>query len=363
MQNLIIYDHRNTGILTFVDAADTYGDCHIINCTSDSQEHGQNGFLHEGMMRSSIQHCTVKPLDPSGSPCYGLQLKNICRDSYIMGGFAEGCKAGIAMGGDGSTYGDGPWHCHTDGVTVKDCLDGVVMSKTTNCTVKAFCDMTASPAPVGSTGYALNIAGFNDRAAAEIQIRGVQTGRTCVRISSDDSHVYIPYADGIGTYIARLEAGVNDASIVFGFSPQKPSNILSLIDDQSGETDNEVISIRDLPTQGLGGDPFLRFPTDGSYQNYIIYSAVNDTFGFRVAGNDRFTISGTSVRPEGDVELSLGTTGRNWTKVYGQAMALLDGVTAPATVATHAQIYVDTADGDLKVKFGDGTVKTIATDT
>ena len=28
-----------------------------------------------------------------------------------------------------------------------------------------------------------------------------------------------------------------------------------------------------------------------------------------------------------------------------------------------AQLYVDTADGDLKVKFGDGTVKTIVTDT
>jgi hypothetical protein len=28
-----------------------------------------------------------------------------------------------------------------------------------------------------------------------------------------------------------------------------------------------------------------------------------------------------------------------------------------------AIIYVDTADGDLKVRFGDGTIKTIVTDT
>lgn len=42
---------------------------------------------------------------------------------------------------------------------------------------------------------------------------------------------------------------------------------------------------------------------------------------------------------------------------------LADGTTAPATVAGVAQIYVDTADGDLKVKFGDGTVKTIVVDT
>lgn len=46
-----------------------------------------------------------------------------------------------------------------------------------------------------------------------------------------------------------------------------------------------------------------------------------------------------------------------------RALQLVDGITAPATATGFASIYVDTADGDLKVKFGDGTVKTIATDT
>jgi hypothetical protein len=46
-----------------------------------------------------------------------------------------------------------------------------------------------------------------------------------------------------------------------------------------------------------------------------------------------------------------------------KAMMLVDGVTAPATLSGYAKIYVDTADGDLKVKFGDGTVTTIAADT
>jgi hypothetical protein len=44
-------------------------------------------------------------------------------------------------------------------------------------------------------------------------------------------------------------------------------------------------------------------------------------------------------------------------------IALLDGMTAPSTITGYAYIYVDTADGDLKVKFGDGTVKTIVVDT
>jgi hypothetical protein len=44
-------------------------------------------------------------------------------------------------------------------------------------------------------------------------------------------------------------------------------------------------------------------------------------------------------------------------------LRLTDGVTAPTSASGYALIYVDTADGDLKVRFGDGTTKTIATDT
>jgi hypothetical protein len=48
----------------------------------------------------------------------------------------------------------------------------------------------------------------------------------------------------------------------------------------------------------------------------------------------------------------------------GGAFALIDGVTAPAANITGmAQIYIDSADGDLKIRFSDGTVKTIVTDT
>lgn len=44
-------------------------------------------------------------------------------------------------------------------------------------------------------------------------------------------------------------------------------------------------------------------------------------------------------------------------------ISLIDGVSVPNVEAGKALLYVDIADGDLKVKFSDGTVKTIATDT
>ena len=44
-------------------------------------------------------------------------------------------------------------------------------------------------------------------------------------------------------------------------------------------------------------------------------------------------------------------------------LVLADGVTAPTIIGGAALIYVDSADGDLKVAFGDGTRKTIVVDT
>ena len=42
---------------------------------------------------------------------------------------------------------------------------------------------------------------------------------------------------------------------------------------------------------------------------------------------------------------------------------LVDGVTAPSATSGLAKLFVDVADGDLKVIFGDGTVKTLTVDT
>jgi hypothetical protein len=42
---------------------------------------------------------------------------------------------------------------------------------------------------------------------------------------------------------------------------------------------------------------------------------------------------------------------------------IVDGVDAPAAVAGYVFLFVDSADGDLKVRFGDGTIKTISVDT
>ena len=60
----------------------------------------------------------------------------------------------------------------------------------------------------------------------------------------------------------------------------------------------------------------------------------------------------TVINPTGGVEPS-----------NVEYLTLTDGASVPTTAAGRTFLYVDSADGDLKVKFGDGTVKTISVDT
>ena len=74
-----------------------------------------------------------------------------------------------------------------------------------------------------------------------------------------------------------------------------------------------------------------------------------------------FNLAGNNSIFYGNV--GIGTTAPNEKLTVAGAISITDGITAPSATSGYAKIYVDTADGDLKVIFGDGTVKTIATDT
>lgn len=66
---------------------------------------------------------------------------------------------------------------------------------------------------------------------------------------------------------------------------------------------------------------------------------------------------------DGDIDFGPSNSIFDGQLTVAGAFRLTDGITAPATATGFAILYVDSADGDLKVKFGDGTVKTLATDT
>ena len=111
---------------------------------------------------------------------------------------------------------------------------------------------------------------------------------------------------------------------------------------------------------------FYAFATRGT-----IAASANGVFLLRNAAAtdfDRLQFGGTTssfpaLKRNGailDVKLADDSA---YASLGAEFISVTDGMTAPAAVSGRARIYVDTADGDLKVVFGDGTVKTIVTDT
>jgi len=94
--------------------------------------------------------------------------------------------------------------------------------------------------------------------------------------------------------------------------------------------------------------------TGGFYANATLFWNFNGTLpatlGNRGAVIDR------------DRSFSGGLRMTNGTISSDTTFGLIDGVTAPSTITSLAQIYIDSADGDLKIKFGDGVIKTIVVD-
>jgi hypothetical protein len=62
--------------------------------------------------------------------------------------------------------------------------------------------------------------------------------------------------------------------------------------------------------------------------------------------------------------VNISPSGQNALRVWqDRGVGIVDGVSTPATRSGWGIFYIDSADGDLKFKFGDGTIKTLATDT
>lgn len=84
--------------------------------------------------------------------------------------------------------------------------------------------------------------------------------------------------------------------------------------------------------------------------------------GFNLSSGSGAWKTEAPILPIG-ASVDIGASTAFWRSVYSNKISLTDGIVAPPTVAGIANIYVDTADGDLKVKFGDGVTKTIVVDT
>lgn len=121
-----------------------------------------------------------------------------------------------------------------------------------------------------------------------------------------------------------------------------------------------------------GGTPLVREVKTQVNANF------NQTIGMSVPISNAYSAGDTlSLRAQvisndnNQFSLSTGSTAQNpasfavflsgGSSSSPNILNIQDGIAAPAAIVGRALLYVDIADGDLKVKFGDGTVKTITT--
>ena len=136
---------------------------------------------------------------------------------------------------------------------------------------------------------------------------------------------------------------------VASFSSKVSGEVIAADDINSLQT--EVVAIETDLEAGL---PAVRGGTGNTLYTTgdLLYASSSSAIGkLTAAASGRVLVSnGASVAPSWSATPQVTSIG------------ITDGSTAPSTIVGIAQIYVDTADGDLKIKFGDGTVKTIVTD-
>lgn len=106
------------------------------------------------------------------------------------------------------------------------------------------------------------------------------------------------------------------------------------------------------------------------FVNDVLNATGSGNFEFYHNGEDnlgtlllRLAASNGALTPGANGTQPLGAATARWDTGFMNALAITDGISAPSAPSGMAILYVDSADGDLKVKFADGTVKTIVVDT
>lgn len=183
-----------------------------------------------------------------------------------------------------------------------------------------------------------------------------------------------PGTAALDTFLERTGAGTFKASALTGNS--------IVLDMTSAGSSNAEIK---LNRGGSGQFSRIQYiDATGTKYNWVTGVQINVDNTFEItpstaAGGSTYTTPALKI-PASTGIVFLGSTttpgtpsatevqaGNGWLRA-GTAlgseisMYLKDGVTAPSTVAGYGFIYIDTADGDLKIKFGDGTVRTIVAD-
>lgn len=151
---------------------------------------------------------------------------------------------------------------------------------------------------------------------------------------------------------ARIKTNAGDLELQAG------SNVINMI------SENLYIDNGEFKINGGSSGTEFRIETTRAQLRFIIEDNVR--FDFNTAAGPYLDIAQSAS------DIAFTNSGNNYlfdkpikatSFVQANYLKLIDGITAPTATVGEAKIYVDTADGDLKVIFGDGFVRVIAADS
>jgi hypothetical protein len=377
VRNSRFSDWLTSAVLMFTDdlgVAGTAGNNHVRHCYCNGGGVANAGFLLESLFRSSIESCITEGVGGT-SPGYAQQLKNSCIECQIIDGIAKDCYTAFVCSAPDTadTVGNGVTLSKIRGKAI-GCTVGGLVQKTNRCDVDLDIDMADND---DAAAVAFINAARNIETTATLSLRNINSARNCVEhSSSDDCSYWVRAWDGTGALLWEIGDGGAQTGAERNrmFLADRMTNIaftvepLAKVDDQSGSTgsaSNQFVFLRDLMEFALAGEPRITFPIAGMTRGVNFMNMTTNGWLIRHNNSDslQYSASGAAIRTGTDATIALGSNTVRWLNVFSSKLTVIDGITAPPSIAGHAQIYVDSADGDLKVIFADGTVKTIVTDT
>lgn len=296
----------------------------------------RNGFSLASATDSVIRDCRVTNLSRTAGPAYGLQLKNDCARSLILGGTVDGASAGVAFGND--IPGAATTACVVAGVTVNDCTYGFLAGPSNSCDIQVVVAM----GPTSEAAVRLN------GAAVDNVVR--------VHASTPPSSGAVAVVYGLRNRI-RIDGVVAlGGAALIDFKAGAANNLLSVgqVSDLTGSAVynarvinassavNNVVwdrQLADLTPMSDGSAGILRFHTT-PISGWISFNPSTGSYGFRANGDDIVYINPSYLGPAVNGAVDLGQQSRGFKSLI---LASPDGSRWRVTVTNAGALAVAAA--------------------
>ncbi|MET1085723.1 MAG: hypothetical protein ABWY04_01155, partial [Arthrobacter sp.] len=322
----------------------------IAGCTARSLDgKARNGFMLENSKSSHILNCQVYNLDPEGEPSFGLQMKNRCVNCSIIGGSVDGARAGVAFGTTTDLVAVG---LMVSGVTVRNCLQGVMVDMAYGTRVDMTIDMAENPFCQHGVYIASDQSSFGTYNVTVLNIPDTglavmmkNTGNTVnLAMNKIGNARLVEFTPGSTLNVINVSAigGKSDLSIL-----QAP------IIDNSGAKSGNKVTFPSLTGRLHSLDntaSILRFTSPSDTGTYIQNNHATGMWTFRSLGTDVVAFSPSALNHAGASDTAtLGIPSRRWKEVYASkyfvgAVFTTSGTGSPEGVveAPVGSEYVDT---------------------